>query len=39
MLKAIRNLDYAILLCEDAERMKHFYHEAKGFPIYLDGDE
>lgn len=36
MLKAIRNLDYVILLCEDVERMRYFYHEVLGFPVYLD---
>ena len=38
MLKAIRNLDYVILLCADIDRMKHFYHEVMGFPIYRDGE-
>ena len=38
MLKAIRNLDYVILLCEDVLRMKRFYHEVMGFPIYRDWD-
>jgi len=32
----IRNLDYVILLCEDLPRMKVFYHEILGFPIYRD---
>ena len=36
MLKAIRNLDYVILLCEEIESMRHFYHEVLGFPIYRD---
>jgi len=36
MLKAIRHLDYVILLCDDIPRMKQFYHEIMGFPIYRD---
>lgn len=36
MLASIRNLDYVILLCEDLARMKAFYHEVLGFPIYRD---
>ena len=36
MLKAIRNIDYVVLLCEDIDRMKWFYHEILGFPIYRD---
>ncbi len=39
MLSAIRNLDYVILLCEDMGRMKEFYHEVMGFPLYRDGEE
>ena len=38
MLKNIRNLDYVVLLCEDLGRMKAFYHEILGFPIYRDSD-
>jgi catechol-2,3-dioxygenase len=34
MLQAIRNVDYVILLCQDLDRMKTFYHETLGFPIY-----
>src|ERR1700722_5542023 len=34
MLQAIRNVDYVILLCQDLGRMRHFYHEPLGFPIY-----
>jgi lactoylglutathione lyase len=39
MLQAIRNLDYVVLLCQDLARMRSFYHETLGFPIYrtLDG--
>lgn len=36
MLKSIRNLDYVVLLCNDLPRMKNFYHEIMGFPIYLE---
>ena len=36
MLTNIRNLDYVILLCDDIEPMKTFYHETLGFPIYRD---
>jgi lactoylglutathione lyase len=36
MLNHIRNLDYVILLCEDVSKMKTFYHETLGFPIYRD---
>ncbi len=39
MLKAIRNLDYVSILCQDLERMKRFYHEVLGFPMYHDGKE
>lgn len=35
-LKTIRMLDYVILLCQDLESMKHFYHEIMGFPVYRD---
>ena len=36
MLKAIRHLDYVVLLCDDILRMKQFYHQTMGFPIYRD---
>jgi catechol-2,3-dioxygenase len=39
MLKKIRNLDYVILLCEDIQPMKAFYHEIMGFPVYRDDGE
>ena len=39
MLKNIRNLDYVILLCEDIPRMRLFYHELLGFPIYRGNQE
>jgi lactoylglutathione lyase len=35
MLKAIRNLDYVVLLCNDLESMMDFYHRVMGFPIHL----
>jgi catechol 2,3-dioxygenase-like lactoylglutathione lyase family enzyme len=34
MLQAIRNVDYVILLCQDLARMRAFYHETLGFPVY-----
>ena len=36
MLKAIRMIDYVILLCDDVSGMKQFYHEVMGFPIDED---
>jgi catechol 2,3-dioxygenase-like lactoylglutathione lyase family enzyme len=36
MLKAIRNLDYVVLLCDNILEMKQFYCEVMGFPIYRD---
>jgi catechol-2,3-dioxygenase len=36
MLKAIRHLDYVVLLCDDLAPMRHFYHEIMRFPIYRD---
>ena len=36
MLKAIRNLDYTVIICQDVESMKHFYHDLLGFPLYSD---
>lgn len=36
MLRTIRNLDYVILLCHDVERMKAFYRDVMGFPVYRD---
>jgi len=38
MLKAIRNLDYVVLLCNDLALMKSFYHNTMEFPIYLETD-
>jgi catechol-2,3-dioxygenase len=36
MLKAIRHFDYVVLLCDDIQRMKQFYHEVMGFQINRD---
>jgi glyoxylase I family protein len=36
MLKAIRNLDYTVILCQNMEATKEFYHHLLGFPIYRD---
>mgnify|MGYP002032114073 FL=1 len=33
MLSAVRQLDYAIVLCEDLDRMKAFYRDLFDFPI------
>jgi catechol 2,3-dioxygenase-like lactoylglutathione lyase family enzyme len=38
MLERIRTLDYVILLCENWEKMRGFYHEALGFPVYRESD-
>src|SRR5690606_2701215 len=35
-LNTIRHLDYVILLCNDLEVMKRFYHEIMGFRVYRD---
>lgn len=35
-LQAIRHLDYVILLCDDMKRMRHFYQNILGFPLYRD---
>jgi lactoylglutathione lyase len=39
MLRHIRNLDYVVLLCTDTARMKAFYHETLGLPVYRDWEE
>ena len=39
MLKNIRNLDYVVLLCDNTERMRTFYHEILGFPIERDWED
>ena len=36
MLQAIRNLDYVVLLCQDLGRMRAFYQDTFGFPIYRE---
>jgi glyoxylase I family protein len=36
MLKAIRNMDYTVLLCSEVEPMKRFYGEVLGFPLVND---
>ena len=36
MLKSIRHLDYVVLICNDLQPMKQFYHEIMGFPIHLE---
>jgi catechol 2,3-dioxygenase-like lactoylglutathione lyase family enzyme len=36
MLKAIRNLDYTVIICQDIESMKRFYGDILGFPLYRD---
>ena len=33
MLSAVRQLDYAIVLCENLDRMKAFYRDLFDFPI------
>jgi len=35
-LTAIRHLDYVILLCDDPARMRGFYQDVMGFPVYRD---
>ena len=39
MLKNIRNLDYVILLCEEIQPMRVFYHNVLGFQIYRGNEE
>ena len=39
MLKNIRNLDYVIILCEEIQRMKAFYHKVMGFEIHRSNEE
>lgn len=36
MLKAIRNLDYTVIICRNVDQMRTFYGEVMGFPIYRD---
>ncbi len=35
-IKAIRNVSYVILLCEDVPRMKHFYKDVMSFELEED---
>lgn len=37
-LAAIRSVDYVILLCDDLEKMKHFYSDVFGFQIEDEED-
>ena len=32
-ISAIRNVDYVILLCEDVQKMKRFYHNVLDFEL------
>ncbi len=36
MLNSILNLDYVVLLCNDLDSMRHFYHQILGFSIHLE---
>ncbi len=36
MLRAIRNIAYVILLCEDVARMRAFYRDVMQFPLEED---
>jgi catechol 2,3-dioxygenase-like lactoylglutathione lyase family enzyme len=36
MIKAIRQLDYVILLCDDFPRMKEFYRSLFDFPVVAE---
>ncbi|MGY8823198.1 MAG: VOC family protein [Candidatus Latescibacterota bacterium] len=38
MLKAVKQLDYAIVLCDDLARMKKFYRELFDFEIDSESD-
>ena len=39
MLKPVRQLSYAIVLCDDIDRMKAFYHDLFPFPVDTETDE
>jgi len=39
MLRTLGNLDDVIILCQDLERMKHFYQEVFGFSLCCDGKD
>jgi hypothetical protein len=34
VLKAIRQLDYAVIICDDVEPMRQFYESTLGFPLH-----
>jgi lactoylglutathione lyase len=36
MLKAIRNVDYTVIICREIEPMKEFYQTVLGFPVVQD---
>lgn len=36
MLKAIRNLDYTVIMCRDIDSMKAFYRDVLGFSLERD---
>jgi lactoylglutathione lyase len=36
VLKAIRHLDYVVLICDDLEPMRRFYEEILGFPLHRE---
>jgi lactoylglutathione lyase len=38
-LKAIRGLDYTVLLCANLPETKAFYRDVLGFPVDLDGEK
>ncbi|MGQ0814034.1 MAG: VOC family protein [Gemmatimonadota bacterium] len=39
MLRAIRNLDYVVLLCRDLQATRSFYQDVMGFQVYRDWGE
>ena len=38
MLKAVKQLNYTIILCDEMELMKAFYRDLFPFPIRGDGE-
>jgi lactoylglutathione lyase len=38
MLESVRQLNYAIVLCNDLDRMKTFYRELFAFPVNSESD-
>ena len=38
MLTAVRQLNYAIILCDDLERMKAFYRDLFAFPVVSESE-